>query len=144
MCIRDRVQLALAGHDVVVVDNLSNSKASVRPRLEALIGQPIRWHVVDVTDREGLDEVFAAEPIDAVIHFAGFKAVGESVAKPRLYYENNLGSTFALLDVMERHDCRTLVFSSSATVYGFDTVYGRNEPPYTEDMPCLLYTSRCV
>ncbi|MCA1780615.1 MAG: UDP-glucose 4-epimerase GalE [Intrasporangiaceae bacterium] len=124
------VQLVAAGHDVVVVDSFANSKPSVVGRIEALTGQPLTLHAFDLTDRDKTAHLFEVEDIDAVIHFAGFKAVGESVAKPLEYYENNLGTTFSLLRAMERHGVDTLVFSSSATVYG------ANPPvPMHEDLP---------
>ncbi|WP_068395708.1 UDP-glucose 4-epimerase GalE [Kribbia dieselivorans] len=122
------VQLAAAGHDVVIVDNFANAKRSVVPRLEALTGTTIPVHAFDLTDRVRTDELFATEHLDAVIHFAGLKAVGESARKPLEYYENNLGSTFSLLAAMRRHDVGRLVFSSSATVYG-----DRAPVPYRED-----------
>ncbi|MGK2319337.1 UDP-glucose 4-epimerase GalE [Gordonia rhizosphera NBRC 16068] len=124
------VRLAEAGHDVVVVDDFSNAKPTVVSRLEALTGTPIPVHAFDLADVDKTEHLFAHEHIDAVIHFAGFKAVGESVAKPLDYYQNNLGSTFSLLRAMGRHDVRTLVFSSSATVYGAEP-----QLPMTEDLP---------
>jgi UDP-glucose 4-epimerase len=124
------VQLVAAGHDVVVVDSFANAKPSVVARIEALTGQPLAVHAFDLTDRDKTDHLFATEEIDAVIHFAGFKAVGESVAQPLEYYENNLGTTMSLLRAMERHDVGTLVFSSSATVYGADPPV-----PMHEDLP---------
>ncbi|GAA1996778.1 MULTISPECIES: UDP-glucose 4-epimerase GalE [Nocardioides] len=107
-----------AGHDVVVVDDFSNSKPTVVARLEALSGRHVPLHAIDLTDVDKTSHLFAVEEIDAVIHFAGFKAVGESVAKPLEYYRNNLDSTFSLVEAMRRHDVHRLVFSSSATVYG--------------------------
>ncbi|MAU83388.1 UDP-glucose 4-epimerase GalE [Gordonia sp. Z-3] len=124
------IRLVEAGHDVVVVDDFSNAKPTVVGRLEALTGRPIPVHAIDLTDTDKTEHLFAHEQIDAVIHFAGFKAVGESVAKPLAYYQNNLDSTFSLLRAMDRHDVRTLVFSSSATVYGAEP-----ELPMTEDLP---------
>ncbi len=123
------VQLVAAGHDVVIVDNFANSKPTVVARLEALTGAHLPVHAFDLVDQEKTEHLFTQEPIDAVIHFAGLKAVGESVEKPLEYYENNLGTTFSLIRAMRRHQVRKLVFSSSATVYG------SNEPPFTEDMP---------
>ncbi|ADU46772.1 UDP-glucose 4-epimerase GalE [Intrasporangium calvum] len=123
------VQLVAAGHDVVIVDNFANSKPTVVARLEAITGAHLPVHAFDLVDQEKTEHLFTQEPIDAVIHFAGLKAVGESVEKPLEYYENNLGTTFSLIRAMRRHQVRTLVFSSSATVYG------SNEPPFTEDMP---------
>ncbi|QZY28765.1 UDP-glucose 4-epimerase GalE [Nocardioides coralli] len=114
------VRLVEAGHDVVIVDNFSNAVPAVLGRLEALTGTAIPCHAFDLTDHDKTAHLFAAEAFEAVIHFAGYKAVGESVAKPLDYYENNLGSTFSLLRAMQRHDVTKLVFSSSATVYGTD------------------------
>ena len=114
------VRLVEAGHDVVVVDNFSNAVPAVLGRLEALTGTSIPNHAFDLVDHDKTAHLFESEDFDAVIHFAGYKAVGESVAKPLDYYENNLGSTFSLLRAMERHDVHKLVFSSSATVYGTD------------------------
>ena len=107
-----------AGHDVVVVDDFSNSKPTVVGRLETLAGTHIPVHSFDLCDIDKTEHLFAQGGIDAVIHFAGFKAVGESVEKPLEYYENNLVSTFSLVRAMQRYDVDKLVFSSSATVYG--------------------------
>ncbi|MEP9381453.1 UDP-glucose 4-epimerase GalE [Nocardioides sp. KR10-350] len=119
--------LIASGHDVVVVDDFANSKPTVIARLETLAGRPIPVHAFDLTDVDKTERLFDAERFDAVVHFAGFKAVGESVENPLDYYTNNLGSTFSLLRAMARHDVRRLVFSSSATVYGDAPV------PYRED-----------
>ena len=125
------VALADAGHRLIIVDNLSNSKPSVLDRLRELApGAQIEFHRADLRDGKTLDAAFAAQAIDAVMHFAGLKAVGESVEKPDEYRDNNVGGTRSLLDAMQRHNVRKIVFSSSATVYG--------EPerlPYTEDHP---------
>ena len=123
------VQLVAAGHDVLIVDNFGNSKPSVVNRLEALTGRHLPVHSFDLTDHDKTEHLFASEPIDAVIHFAGLKAVGESVQLPLEYYENNLGSTFSLVRAMRRHGVAKLVFSSSATVYGTD------QEAATEDRP---------
>jgi UDP-glucose 4-epimerase len=112
------VQLAEAGHDVVVVDNLVNSSSAAVDRVRELTGAEISFHEVDLLDPDGLDAVFAAESPEAVVHFAGLKAVGESVEQPHRYYSVNVGGALALTEAMEAHDCRTIVFSSSATVYG--------------------------
>ncbi len=112
------VALLAEGHDVVVVDDLSNSKPEALARVAGIAGRPVEFHRADVADEAALDRIFEKAPIDAAIHFAGFKAVGESVEKPLEYYGNNLGSTLALCRTMRRHGCRRLVFSSSATVYG--------------------------
>lgn len=124
------VKLMEAGHRVVVIDDFSNSKPTVIPRLEAIVGDAIPVHAFDLGDRDKTMALFDQEQIDAVIHFAGFKAVGESTAKPLEYYENNLGSTFSLVRAMAAHDVRKLVFSSSATVYGASAPV-----PMTEDLP---------
>jgi UDP-glucose 4-epimerase len=107
-----------AGHDVAVVDNLSNSSAEALRRVGELAGREASLHEVDLRDRAGIDAVFAAERPDAVVHFAGLKAVGESVAQPLRYYDNNVAGTVVLLEIMQGHEVRDLVFSSSATVYG--------------------------
>jgi UDP-glucose 4-epimerase len=123
------VQLVAAGHDVLIVDNFANSKPSVVGRMESLTDAHLPVHAFDLRDHDKTEHLFAHERIDAVIHFAGLKAVGESVAKPLEYYENNLGTTFSLLRAMQRHGVHRLVFSSSATVYG------DNAPPLVEGMP---------
>ena len=124
------IQLTAAGHDVVIVDNFSNAKPAVINRLESITGEHLPVHAFDLRDADKTEHLFAHERIDAVIHFAGYKAVGESVEKPLEYYENNLGSTFSLVRAMQRHDVTKLVFSSSATVYG------ANAPvPMKEDFP---------
>ncbi len=124
------IQLVAAGHDVVVVDDFSNSKPSVVGRIEAITGKPLDLHAFNLVDAERTAALFAERPVDAVVHFAGFKAVGESVAKPVEYYANNLGSTFSLVKAMQAHDVRRFVFSSSATVYGASAPV-----PMTEDLP---------
>lgn len=112
------VELLNAGHQVVIVDNLCNSSAKVLDRIEALAGKNFSFVQADVRDSAALDRVFAEHRIDGVIHFAGLKAVGESVAQPLRYFDNNVGSTLALLHAMDRANVRRIVFSSSATVYG--------------------------
>ena len=112
------LELLLAGHDVVVVDNLCNSHEEALRRVEKLARRPLRFYQVDLLDRDALAAVFDAELVEAVIHFAALKAVGESVAQPLRYYHNNVTGALHLLEVMEAHDLRRLVFSSSATVYG--------------------------
>ena len=124
------VELHQAGHEVVVVDNLSNSSPESLNRVKAITGKPIAFYQVDIRDHEGLDKVLSEHPCDACIHFAGLKAVGESVEKPWEYYENNIGGTLVLLDVLRKHNCKNIIFSSSATVYG-DPV----EIPITEQCP---------
>ena len=124
------VELLDAGHDVVVIDNFDNSSPNALDAVAALTGRTVTLVEGDVTDRATLDALFAAHSIDAVIHFAALKAVGESVAEPLRYYHNNLGSVIALLGAMDRAGCRKLVFSSSCTVYGEpETV------PITESSP---------
>ncbi len=112
------VELINDGHTVVVADNLSNSSRESLRRVEKIVGKPIPFHEVDIRDTAALEQIFSENHFDAVIHFAGLKAVGESVAKPLEYYRNNLDSTLSLLEVMRGHDVKKLVFSSSATVYG--------------------------
>ncbi|MCW2738218.1 UDP-glucose 4-epimerase GalE [Nocardioides sp.] len=114
------IQLVAAGHDVVIVDNFSNAHPTVLGRMESLTGTSLPTHSFDLCDYDKTEHLFASEDFDAVIHFAGYKAVGESVEKPLDYYENNLGSTFSLVRAMQKHDVDKLVFSSSATVYGTD------------------------
>lgn len=112
------VELLDAGYEVVIIDNLYNSKREVAQRIEQISGHHVSFYEEDCLDEQALERIFTEHKIDAVIHFAGYKAVGESVAKPLMYYENNLMSTLNLCKVMRRHGCRRLVFSSSATVYG--------------------------
>jgi len=112
------VELLSAGHTPIIVDNLVNSKLEVLNRLEKITGVRPAFTQLDVADEAALDAVFAKQPIDAVIHFAGLKAVGESVGKPLEYYSNNLCSTLTLLRCMKKHGTKNLIFSSSATVYG--------------------------
>lgn len=107
-----------AGHDVVIADNFSNSSRAVLDRLETITGAPVRFFDVDLARESEAQAVFDAEPIDAVIHCAGYKAVGESVDSPLEYYQNNIGTTLAIVAAMRTHQVRRLVFSSSATVYG--------------------------
>jgi len=123
------VELLAAGHRLVCVDNLANSSRRAVERVEELAGRAVEFHEVDLLDGRALDEVFAGRRVDAVIHFAGFKAVGEGQAQPRRYYHNNVTGTLELLDCMERHAVGDLVFSSSATVYG------RAPAPLREDAP---------
>lgn len=124
------IELSLAGHDAVVVDNLYNSSPLSLKRVENIIGKNVPFYKVDIRDREGLQGVFDKHHFDACIHFAGLKAVGESVAKPLEYYENNMNGTFVLLDVMRKNGCKNIIFSSSATVYGEPA-----EIPITENSP---------
>ena len=124
------VELLNSGYDVVVVDNLCNSKEESIRRIEQITGKQVSFYKADLLDREALEHIFDCEPIDAVIHFAGLKAVGESVQKPLEYYHNNLTGTLVLCDVMRRHGVKRIVFSSSATVYGSPKTV-----PITEDFP---------
>ncbi len=112
------VELLAAGHDVVVLDNLSNSHASVQERVRRISGRSFAFERADVRDRAALEAVFAAHAVDAVIHFAGLKAVGESVEQPLRYYDNNVNGSLVLFETMAKCGVKTLVFSSSATVYG--------------------------
>ena len=124
------IELDKAGHTVVVVDNFVNSKPEALKRVAELIGKEVKYYRADVRDRAALDKVFAENRFDAVIHYAGLKSVGESVAKPLEYYENNMTGTFVLLDAMRSHGCKNIIFSSSATVYGDPAVI-----PITEECP---------
>ena len=110
------VELQSAGYDVVVVDNLSNSSEKSLERVEKITGKPVKFYKADILDREALNEIFEKEEIDSCIHFAGLKAVGESVAKPWEYYENNIAGTLTLVDVMRKHNVKNIIFSSSATI----------------------------
>lgn len=112
------VELLNAGHQVLIVDNLCNSSSAVLDRIEALTGKKVPFVQADVRDAATLDRIFTEHPVDGVVHFAGLKAVGESVAQPLRYFDNNVGSTLALLQAMDRAGVRRIVFSSSATVYG--------------------------
>ena len=112
------VELINEGYDVVIVDNLYNSKAMVVDRIEEITGVRPVFYEADVLDRDAMNEIFDKEDIGAVIHFAGYKAVGESTRMPIEYYHNNIGSTLTLCDVMRKHGVKKIVFSSSATVYG--------------------------
>ncbi|MGI6220682.1 MAG: UDP-glucose 4-epimerase GalE [Coriobacteriales bacterium] len=130
------VELIERGYDVVVIDNLSNSKEEPLNRIERITGTRPGFFQVDIRDREALDEMFeAAGPFDAVIHFAGLKAVGESVEKPLEYYGNNIAGTVTLCESMRAHGCTSIIFSSSATVYG------ENPIPYVETMQKLAPAS---
>ena len=124
------VELQNAGYDVVVMDNLVNANPKCLKRVEAITGKKVPFYETDIRDREGLEEIFTKEKIDGVIHFAGLKAVGESVEKPWEYYDNNITGTLTLVDVMRKHGCKNIIFSSSATVYG-DPAF----VPITEECP---------
>lgn len=124
------VELQNAGYDVVVMDNLSNSSKKSIERVEKITGKPVKFYKADILDREATEEIFTKEQIDSVIHFAGLKAVGESVEKPWEYYHNNINGTLILLDMMKKHNVKNIIFSSSATVYGTP-----KEVPVSEDTP---------
>ena len=130
------VELLSAGHETIIVDDLSNAKGDVIDRIETITGKRPEFYQFNAADKERLRDVFANQKIDAAIHFAAFKAVGESVRKPLQYYRNNIDSALTLLEVMEEFGCKKLVFSSSATVYG-----PNNPHPYKEDMPAIQSSS---
>ena len=123
------VELLNAGFEVVIVDNFYNSQPESLNRIKKITGKDFKFYEVDIRDKAGLDKVFSENKIDAVIHFAGLKAVGESCQKPLEYYENNIGGTVTLCEAMRDAGCKKIVFSSSATVYGSDNV-----SPLTENM----------
>jgi len=123
------VELLNDGYEVVIADNFFNASPDVPDRIQRITGKKPTVYAIDVADGNALERVFSEHAIDAVIHFAGLKAVGESCRIPLRYYRNNLDTTLTLLETMERHGCRKIVFSSSATVYG-----PKNKSPYTEDM----------
>ncbi len=122
------IELIEAGHHPIVVDNLANSSEESLRRVGTITGVAVPFYEIDLRDKDGLENVFQDNAINAVIHFAGLKAVGESVAQPLDYYQTNLGTTFSLLEAMERHNVTSLIFSSSATVYG-----DAKTMPITED-----------
>ena len=124
------IELMNCGKEVVIVDNFSNSKPEAIKRIAQICGKEPKYYCVDILDRDALDKVFCENKIDSVIHFAGLKAVGESVEKPLEYYHNNITGTLVLCDVMRAHNCKEIVFSSSATVYGMN-----NPVPFVEGMP---------
>lgn len=124
------IELINAGYDVVVLDNLCNSSEKSLERVAQITGKKVPFYKVDILDREGMNEIFEKESIDSVIHFAGLKAVGESVSKPLEYYHNNITGTLLLCDVMRSHNVKNIIFSSSATVYGDPAFI-----PITEDCP---------
>ncbi|MBP3267187.1 MAG: UDP-glucose 4-epimerase [Firmicutes bacterium ADurb.BinA205] len=123
------VELLESGYDVIIADNYSNSCPEVINRVEEITGKSVKAYEVDIKDKEKVDALFSENKIDAVIHFAGLKAVGESVAMPVAYYRNNIDTTLTLLECMEKHGVKNIIFSSSATVYGEE-----NPVPYTEEM----------
>ena len=112
------IELIRAGHDVVVADNLCNSSPVAMQRVAQIVGRQVPFYQADIRDREALERIFEAHRFDCCMHFAGLKAVGESVLKPWEYYDNNIGGTLVLVDVMRRRGCKSIIFSSSATVYG--------------------------
>ena len=124
------VELLNAGYEVTVVDNLYNSSKKALDRVQEITGKTLKFYEVDILDRDAMNKVFDENTFDAVIHFAGLKAVGESVAKPIEYYQNNIGGTLVLTDVMRNHGCKNIIFSSSATVYGDPAMI-----PITEECP---------
>ena len=124
------VELQQGGYEVAVLDNLSNASEKSLERVEAITGKKVPFYKADILDRDALNEIFDKEKVDAVIHFAGLKAVGESVRKPWEYYENNIAGTLTLVDVMRKHGVKNIIFSSSATVYGNPAVI-----PITEECP---------
>ena len=130
------VELIKAGHTPIIVDDLSNAKADVVDRIQTITGVRPAFYELDCKNKDGLRRVFSDHNIDAIIHFAAFKAVGESVKKPLQYYRNNLDTTFSLLEVMEEFGCKKFIFSSSATVYG-----PNNPHPYKEEMPAIRSSS---
>lgn len=124
------IELLNAGYEVVVLDNLYNSSEKALERVEQITGKKVKFYKADILDKEAMNEIFDKEDIDSVIHFAGLKAVGESVAKPLEYYHNNMTGTFNLCDVMRNHGVKKIIFSSSATVYGDPAFI-----PITEECP---------
>ena len=124
------IELDKAGHSVVVVDNFYNSQPEAIRRVEKIIGHDVTLIEADIRDRAAMEKVFTEHKIDAVINFAGLKAVGESVEKPLMYYETNMNGVFVLVDVMRQHGCKNIIFSSSATVYGDPAII-----PITEECP---------
>jgi len=124
------VELLQNGYEVVVVDNLSNSKPEALKRVKEITGKDFKFYKVDLLDRDGLEQIFKEDKLEAVIHFAGLKAVGESVSIPLKYYYNNITGTLILCELMQKYGVKKIVFSSSATVYGM-----KNKSPLTEDMP---------
>lgn len=124
------VELLKKDYEVVIVDDFSNAKPAVLDRLREITGKDFAFHEVTLTDKSALEEVFKLHDLEAVIHFAGFKAVGESVAQPLKYYHNNLTGTIVLMELMNQYNVKKMVFSSSATVYGM-----KNQAPFTEEMP---------
>ncbi len=130
------IELLQAGYEVVVADNLYNASKKAVERVETITGKTVRFYEVDVCDKEALEQIFAREKPDAVIHFAGLKAVGESVHKPMEYYQNNIAGTLTLCEVMRKYNVKNIIFSSSATVYGDPAMI-----PITEECPKGICTN---
>lgn len=130
------LEMLAAGYDIVVLDNYYNAKPEALHRVQALAGKSFPFYECDIRDADGLRRIFRENQIDAVIHFAGLKAVGESVKKPLAYYDNNVGGTVTLCQVMAEAGCKRMIFSSSATVYGMN-----NPSPLREDMPTGAVTN---
>lgn len=124
------VELLEAGKEIVIVDNFSNSKPEVLDAIKQITNADFKFYKADILNETAMDDIFSENQIDSVIHFAGYKAVGESVEKPLEYYINNISGTLALCSIMKKHSCKTIVFSSSATVYGMN-----NEVPFKEEYP---------
>lgn len=130
------VEMIKAGYEIVIADDLSNASPKVLDRLETITGVKPKFYQIDVADRDALRKVFAENQIDAVIHFAGFKCVPESTSLPLKYYRNNLDTAITTLEIMAEFDCKSFIFSSSATVYG-----EKNPVPFTESMPTGVATN---
>ena len=130
------LEMLAAGYDIVVLDNYYNAKPEALHRVQSLAGKIFPFYECDIRDADGLRRIFRENQIDAVIHFAGLKAVGESVQKPLAYYDNNVGGTVTLCQVMAEAGCKRMIFSSSATVYGMN-----NPSPLREDMPTGAVTN---
>jgi len=124
------IELQNAGYDVIVCDNLCNSSKKSLERVEQITGKSVKFYLADILDADAMTKIFEENTIDSVIHFAGLKAVGESVAKPWEYYNNNITGTLVLVDVMKKFGCKNIIFSSSATVYGDPAFI-----PITEECP---------
>ena len=124
------VELLEAGEQIIIVDNFINSKPEVLDKIKEITNKNFKFYEVDILDKENLEKVFKENNIEEVIHFAGLKAVGESVEKPIEYYHNNITGTLVLLDLMKKYNCKKIVFSSSATVYGAPKTV-----PIREDFP---------
>ena len=130
------IEMLNAGYEIIIVDNYYNSKPEALRRIKELSGKDFKFYQCDIRDADGLSRIFKENSVDAVIHFAGLKAVGESVQKPLTYYDNNVGGTVTLCSVMAEAGCKRIVFSSSATVYGMN-----NPSPLKEDMPTGAVTN---